>query len=99
MQSAEAPDLKTYDPGLHTYVALGSETDMKFVMNYRALLQANNDIRTLGEAKKGMYSYEVHLWRIPIVIAVDMSARWNPNDLWIQEHCFDVLLTGPCWSD
>ena len=44
--------MKTYDPGLHTYMVFVNVSAMKFVMNCRALLQANNDIRTLGEATK-----------------------------------------------
>ena len=48
--------------------------DMQFVLDYCAMFRANNDVHTLGESKAGMYSYQVWLWRIPLVIAVDDSA-------------------------
>ena len=36
---------------------------------------------------------------IPIVITVDLSAKWDPEEQWIKENCFDVLLEGPCWVE
>ena len=68
-------------------------------MDFRALFQANNDIHTLGESRTGIYSYEVWLYRVPIVMTVDLSAKWNSQDQWIKENCFDVFLEGPCWVE
>ena len=61
--------------------------------------RVNNDVHTLGESKTGMYSYEVWLFRVLIVVAVDMSADWDPAEPWIKENCFDVLLQGPSWTE
>ena len=97
VQSAVAPDLRAYDADFHSYIVFDNVNDMQFVMDYRALFQANNDIHTLGESKTGVYSYEVWLWRVPIVITVDLSARWNTEDDWIKENCVDLFLSGPCW--
>ena len=97
VQSAVAPDLRAYDADFHSYIVFDNVNDMQFVMDYRALFQANNDIHTLGESKTGVYSYEVWLWRVPIVITVDLSARWDTEDDWIKENCVDIFLSGPCW--
>ena len=73
--------------------------DQSFVLNFRALFQANNDVHTLGESKTGMYSYDVWLWRVPLVVTVDMSAKWDPEELWVRDNCVDVLLDGPSWVE
>ena len=73
--------------------------DMQFVLDYRALFQANNDIHTLGDSKKGCYSYDVWLWRVPIVITVDMSATWDQNEPWIQANSTHVFLEGQSWVE
>ena len=61
VQTAVAPDLRAYDAEFHSYIVFDNVNDMRFVMDYRALFQANNDIHTLGESKTGMYSYDVWL--------------------------------------
>ena len=95
-----APDLKTYDPEFHPYLVFDNVNDMSFVLDYRVMFRANNDIHVLGESKTGMYAYDVHLWwRVPIVFTVDLSATWDPQDQWIKENCFDILLEGPCWVE
>ena len=95
---AELPDLRSYDPQLHDYIVFDNVNDMRFVLDYRALFQANTDIHTLGESRTGMYSYDVWLFRVPLVVTVDLSAKWIPQDAWIKENCHDVLLQGPSWD-
>ena len=99
VQSAESPGLRNYDADFHSYIVFDNVNDAQFVLDQRALFQANNDVHTLGESKTGMYSYEVWLFRVPIVVTVDMSADWDPSEPWIKENCFDVLLQGPSWTD
>ena len=72
---------------------------MDFVLNYRALFQANNDIHTLGDSRTGVYSYDVWLWRVPIVVTVDLSAAWNPAEPWIQANSLRVFLDRGCWQE
>lgn len=99
VQSAVTPDLRNYQPEVHNYLVFDNVNDVKFVLDYRALFQANNDIHTLGDSKTGIYSYDVWLYKVPMVITVDMSAKWDPQELWIKDNCFDVLLDGPSWQD
>ena len=73
--------------------------DMQFVLDYRAMFQANNDVHTLGESKTRMYSYQVWLWRIPLVITIDDSAEWDSSEPWVSENMFEVTLSGPSWVE
>ena len=70
---------------------------MVFALNSRALFQANNDVHTLGESKNGIYAYQAWLHCVPIVVTVDMSAKWSTKEPWIAENCEDVHLDGPCY--
>ena len=72
---------------------------MKFILDYRAMFQANNDIHTLGDSKTGCYSYDVWLWRVPIVVTIDMSAEWDQQDPWIQANSIHVFLEGQSWVE
>ena len=99
VQSAVAPDLRGYDPAVHNYIMFDNINDMKFVLDYRALFQANNDIHTLGDSKTGCYSYDVWLWRVPIVVTVDMSAQWDQTEPWIRDNSKHVFLDGPSWIE
>ena len=99
VQSAESPDLRSYSAQQHPYIVFDNVNDQSFVFNHRALFQANNDIHTLGESRTGIYSYDVWIWRVPIVVTVYMSASWSPHEPWIMDNCFDVLLQGPSWIE
>ena len=97
MQDAEAPDLRQFSRDQHGYIVFDNVNDMAFVLNNRALFQANNDIHTLGSSRTGIYSYQVWLYRVPIVVTVDMSARWDPDEPWIQDNMVEVFMQRPCY--
>ena len=71
---------------------------MKFILDHRATVQANNDIHVLGESKTGMYSYPVWLYCVPIVVTIDLTAKWDREELWIKENCFHIYLDQPCYQ-
>ena len=54
-------------------------------------------LHTLGESKTGMYSYSAWLWRVPIVVTIDMSATWGPLEPWIAANSVDAFLHGPSY--
>ena len=97
VQSATSPDLRNYKPEVHDYIVFDNVNSMKFILDYRALFQANNDIHTLGHSTTGIYSYDVWLFKVPMVVTVDMSAQWDPEELWIRDNCFNIFLEGPSW--
>ena len=99
VQSASAPDLRGYNPATHGYIIFDNVNDMQFVLDYRALFQSNNDIHTLGDSKTGCYSYDVWLWRVPIVVTVDMSAEWDQHEPWIEANAIHVFLDGQSWVE
>ncbi len=70
---------------------------MKFILDNRALVQANNDIDMLGQSKTGMYAYPVWLYRVPIVVTVELTARWDVSEPWIAENCVSIFLDAPCF--
>ena len=97
VQSALAPDLRGYDEQLHSFIVFDNVNDMRFILDYKAMFQANNDLHTLGESKTGMYKYDVWLFRIPLVVTVDMSASWDSDEAWVRDNCIEVLLQGQSW--
>ena len=99
VQNAEVPDLKGFDRNTHSHIIFDNVNDMSFVLESRALFQANVDFHTLGESKTGMYSYKVWLWRIPLVVTIDDSAEWNSEEPWVKENMFEVKLTGRSWIE
>jgi len=96
VQDAEAPDMKTWSDSFG-YVVFDNVNHMKFILAQRALFQANNDVHTLADSRTGIYSYSVWLYRVPIVVTVDMSAKWDENEAWISANCNYVFLDGPCY--
>ena len=97
VQDAEAPDLRQFSHYDSGYIVFDNVNNMDFVLNNRALFQANNDLHTLGESRTGIYSYQVWLYRVPIVVTVDMSARWNPQEPWIRDNVFEIFMQHPCY--
>ena len=97
VQNVESPDLRDFSDDQHGYILFDNVNDMKFILDFRALIQANNDIHVLGESKTGMYSYPVWIYRIPVVVTVDMTAKWDTDEPWIKENCFHIFLDGPSY--
>ncbi len=68
------------------------------MLEFRALIQATNDVHVLGSSSTGMYAYRVWLWKVPIILTVDMQADWDSEDPWIKENCIEVTFSEP-WYD
>ena len=39
------------------------------------------------------------LWRVPIVVTIDMSAEWDQQEPWIQANSIHVFLEGQSWAE
>ena len=49
---------------------LDNLNDFQFVLDYRAILQSNNDTHRLGDSSTGMYSYTVYLFAVPVILTL-----------------------------
>ena len=39
------------------------------------------------------------LWRVPMIVTNDETAKWDSNEPWMRESMFEVALSGPSWVD
>ena len=84
-------------PPVQKHKVFDNVNDQRFILDNRATLQANNDIHTLGESKTSRYSYPVWLYRVPIVVTIDLTAKFDEHEPWIAEICLHVFLDRPCY--
>ena len=98
VQSSPAPNLKAFDWTFHRMIVFDHVNNLDFMLNWRALMQANNDMRILGDSSTGMYAYHVWLWKVPIVLTVDTQAVWDSENSWVKENCFEVVFDEPCYT-
>ena len=98
VQDAATPDLRDYDWTYHGMIVFDNVNNMDFVMKFRALLQANNDVHVLGTSATGVYSYRVWLWKVPVVLTVDTQATWDRDNKWVKENCWEVTFAEPCYT-
>ena len=54
-------------------------------------------LREAWREMHGCYSYAVWLWKVRMVVTIDMMAKWDGGEQWIKENCVEVMLDGPCW--
>ena len=97
VQNSTVPELRGFDWTYHRMIVFDNVNDDSFVLNWRALMQANNDMHVLGSSSTGMYAYRIWLWGVPIVMTVDLQAKWNSDDGWIRENCVEVVFNEPCY--
>ena len=62
VQNAERAGPKLFDRKTHGRTMFDNANHMKFILDQRALFQANNNIHARGESKMGIYSYDVWLY-------------------------------------
>ena len=77
---------------------LDNINDWAFILEHRALLQANTDFHKLGESQTGVFSYTVFLWATPVAITLDLDvdsqSAFECSD-WLRANVLlDVLKPG-----
>ena len=96
VQHAEHPDLRAYRRHTHKAVLLDEVQGPSFIVNNKKLLQAHVDGAILGQSATQLYTYEVFLWRTPIMISTN---NWCLDDLtdeereWVHANCVVVHIT------
>ena len=100
IQHAMHPDLRDYKRGRSLALLLDEMSSPEFIIQNKKLLQAHVDGAKLGQSATQLYSYNVFLWRLPIIITTN---NWNLDDLeevdreWIESNCLAVYIGEPVW--
>ena len=72
-----------------------------FIVSNKKVLQAHVDGAILGQSATQLYTYEVFLWRTPLMLTTnnwDYRAFSDADQNWIQENCVVVHVPGPVWE-
>ena len=101
VQHAAHPDLRGYKRHHHRAVLLDEVASPSFIVGNKKLLQAHVDGALLGQSATQMFTYEVFLWRTPIILTTN---NWDLSDLsedeveWVHANCVAVHVTEPVYA-
>ena len=99
VQDDVSADLRGFNRRKHGFLVFDNINNMSFILSQRALFQSNGDVHTLGQSKTGVYSYDVYLYRIPIVFTVDHTATWDSLEPCGLDRAERALLCGGVMLD
>ena len=100
VQHAEHPDLRGYRRHKHKAVLLDEVSSPKFIVGNKKLLQAHADGAILGQSATQLYTYEVFLWRTPIMLTTnnwDYSTYSASDQNWIETNTVAVHIAERVW--
>ena len=101
VQHAERPDLRGYRRHQHLAILLDEVASPKFIVGNKKLLQAHVDGALLGQSATQMFTYEVFLWRTPVILTTN---NWNLRGLaadeleWVAANCVAVRVDTPVFA-
>ena len=101
VQHAAHPDMRAYRRGFHRAVLLDEMSSPEFIVQNKKLLQAHVDGAILGQSATQLYTYEVFLWRTPIVVTTnnwDCTKLCEASRNWIDENCIAVHIAEPVYE-
>ena len=101
VQHADHPDLRAYRRGVHTAVLLDEMASPEFIVNNKKLLQAHVDGAILGQSSTQLFTYEIFLWRTPVMITTnnfDYSKFSAADKDWLESNCVAVYVGEPVWE-
>lgn len=102
VQHAAHPDLHGYRRHHHRAILLDEVANPSFIVGNKKLLQAHVDGALLGQSATQMFTYEVFLWRTPIILTTN---NWDLRDLsedeleWVHANCVVVYVPEPVYAD
>ena len=101
VQHAEHPDLRGYRRHVHKAVLMDEVSSPTFIVGNKKVLQAHVDGAILGQSATQLYTYEVFLWRTPLILTTnnfDYSGL-PPSDVnWIETNTVAVFIGEPVWE-
>ena len=99
------PDLRAFRPGTHKWILLDEATPVTILRN-RKLYQASNAVVTLGQSATQMYSYEVYLHQVRLVVcANDWESRMDDHRInaegraWLQQNSIVLNVQEKMWNE
>ena len=102
VQHAEHPDLHGLRRHHHLAILLDEVASPAFIANNKKLLQAHVDGAILGQSATQLYTYEVFLWRVPIMLTTnnwDLTGLTADQRDWIEANCVAVHVTEPVFDE
>ena len=100
VQHAVHPDLHGFDRKKHKAILLDEVSSPQFIVQNKKLLQAHVGGAIFGQSATQLYTYEVFLWRIPIMLTTnvwDYASYAEPDKNWIESNCVAVHIAQPVW--
>ena len=101
VQHAEHPDLRGYRRHEHLAVLLDEVASPQFIVSNKKLLQAHVDGALLGQSSTQMFTYEVFLWRTPMILTTnnwDLSGLAADELEWVAANCVAVHVPTPVFA-
>ena len=101
VQHAEHPDMRAYRRAHHRAVLFDEVHSPTFITGNKKLLQAHADGAILGQSATQLFSYEVFLWRTPLMVTTNnwvLSLLTTADRNWIDENCIAVCIDRPVWQ-
>ena len=98
VQHAEHPDLRGYRRSEHKAILLDEVASPKFIVGNKKVLQAHVDGALLGQSATQLFTYEVFVWRTPIILTTN---NWKLDCLaedevdWVNANCVVVHVDQP----
>ena len=101
VQHAEHPDLRGFRRLVHKAILMDEVSSPSFIVGNKKVLQAHVDGAILGQSATQVYTYEVFLWRTPLMLTTnnfDYSGM-SPSDVnWIETNAVAVEIKEPVWE-
>ena len=102
VQHAEHPDLRGFRRHQHRAIVLDEVASPSFIVSNKKVLQAHVDGAILGQSATQLYTYEVFLWRVPIMLTTnnwDLTKLTDAERSWVETNCVVVHVENAVYED
>jgi hypothetical protein len=100
VQHAAHPDLHMFRRPVHKAILFDEVASPQFVVSNKKVLQAHIDGAILGQSATQLYTYEVFLWKVPLMLTTnnwDYGSYTDSEKNWIETNCVSVSIDSPVW--